>query len=193
MIRWLTSNLNLRITSITEPLWVSPPTPFPVSLSVHWVARPEDCREIKLCCVLFYKWCGCVCICVHVVHSAAWPSSCGDICCFSVITAYPLLSPTTRDKTHTHSLFKLFCIKKGLAQSSYCFSFSLILFAFLTLWWKELKVSSRMPLYKYRLLWLCCGYRLCHSLSVYTHSHTPQSLGHENACFMNEFRPHVNF
>lgn len=87
-----------RITSFSDLLWVhvSSSNPVfrpdqPLSPSVHWV-------------VGIYMWCGRVCICVRVVHSAAWSSSCGDICCFNIITAYPLLSPTASNKTHTHKL-----------------------------------------------------------------------------------------
>lgn len=119
-----------------------------------------------------------VCVYVCVLCCAAWSSSCGDICWFNIITAYPLLSATTRDKTranlctHTYTLVSLSvtvcCSKKCIVQSSYSVSVTLGLSH------PTVKGASLQGcvFYKNRLLWLCCGDRLCHSLMI---THTAES------------------
>lgn len=118
-------------------LWVSVSSSNsrPASFSSCPLSRQAQVLQIDTFLVLFksyvmWYW---VCICVHAVHSAAWSSSCGDICCSHVITTYPLLSLTTRDKTHAHTdtLLKLFCRKNdsvyadhSSSSSSSCFCFS---------------------------------------------------------------------
>lgn len=122
-------------------------------------------------------WCGCV----HVVRSAVWSPSCGHICCYNVITTWPLHFPTYTDETHAHMQYVHMCthlFSYYTLRNTFSFCFSLVCLSFV------------LPyLFKNTD---ACGFVVVTDISIPFLINTPHSLGQEKACFMNEFKPPVS-